>query len=87
MPGAKDARISFADEVITVGLRRVDPVDEPSGQAARLANLGFYAGPLDGGPTPELEQAILMFQIAQGLPYDGKANQKTKDALVAAHGS
>lgn len=45
----KDPRTPINEIVIPTEIGHMDPVDEESGQEARLNNLGYFAGPLDGG--------------------------------------
>jgi hypothetical protein len=59
----QQARISFDDPTapfharlpLNVKVGQLDPVEERSGQAARLNNLGYDAGPLD--PSPSVQDA------------------------------
>ena len=70
-----------------LGLRRMDPAEGVTGQKARLANLGFYDGPVDGEPRAALAEAIRAFQRSAGLSCTGEADAATIDALVRAHKS
>jgi len=60
----------------------MDPIDQPSGVAKRLAHLD-YRRRSDG---EDLAPAIRRFQAAQGLPVTGVLDDATKKALLAAHG-
>jgi N-acetylmuramoyl-L-alanine amidase len=65
----------------------LDPVQEIAGVQARLANLGYYQGPIDGASNAELEAALLTYQREWGLEPTGKSNAATERKLVELHGS
>lgn len=74
-----------------VKIGHLDPVDEASGQKARLNNLGYFAGPFEG-QSAELNKemflsAIEEFQCDHGLVVDGKCGQQTQAKLKQVHGS
>lgn len=49
---------------------------------ARLAELGYYDGPVDSRFSPLLEEALRSFQRERGLPADGVAGPQTWEALA-----
>jgi len=64
----------------------LDPVEEITGIQARLNNLGFYDGPVDGALNPETEKALKAFQEKVGLEPTGKVDdEKARDRLVQEH--
>ncbi len=63
----------------------LNPIDTDSGLKARLLNLGFDPGTLDGEVDERTKDALRTFQIVAGLPVTGEADQATKAALVKAH--
>lgn len=65
----------------------LDPVDTTTGVQARLKNLGYDCGAVDGTMSDKTKSALQAFQKAQGLTVDGTANDETKQKLVEAHGS
>jgi N-acetylmuramoyl-L-alanine amidase len=71
---------------LRVLLGALDPADMPTGQAQRLANLGYL-----GDPRPDddasLAAALESFQKDQGLQTTGQADDQTVDKLKQAHGS
>lgn len=75
------------DEEYDFDLGKLNPVEDPRGVQARLMNLGFYEGPLSASYDDETRDAIRAFQVAQGLPENGEADDATRDALRTAHGS
>jgi len=63
------------------------PDEGVSGIQARLQNLGFYAGPVDGITSSQTEDAIKTFQeMNPPLEVDGSSNKATLEKLIALHG-
>ena len=88
-PGAKAGKLILGkdqSEKIPVNLGYLDPISEVSGIKARLANLGFYTGPIDANLDDATQNAISAFQTKQGLPVTGTADDATKDQLQKLHG-
>jgi hypothetical protein len=73
------------DEEYVLQLGHLDPVTEVVGVQARLRNLGFYAGAVDGEWTAALDAAWAAFQRHYGLPA-GPPDDASRAKLVAAHG-
>lgn len=59
----------------------VDPIDEISGIQDRLSNLGYYDGPDDGIFNEDLKEALINFQLANGLKSTGEIDDSTKSKL------
>lgn len=57
------------------------------GVQARLNNLGFNAGPVDGVMGRLTRAALIRFQEKHQLKTSGEADQNTKAALLDAYGS
>jgi putative peptidoglycan binding protein len=76
----------FANDIIPIKIGHLDPIDEISGQIARLNNLGYFAGKLDGSDTGALSSAIQEFQCDNGLAVDGDCGPKTQSKLKQIHG-
>ena len=70
----------------TLNIGHLDPIDEPTGIQARLNNLGFDCGVVDGIFGPKTEAAIRAFQEEHRLTVDGIAGPKTQGKLKEAHG-
>ncbi|WP_347988923.1 peptidoglycan-binding protein [Methylomonas sp. AM2-LC] len=86
----KNPETPFNDTQLTINIGHLDPVDQVSGQTARLNNLGYYAGP-DQNATNEANQAMFQsameeFQCDQELLVDGICGPKTQDQLKKVHG-
>ncbi len=75
-------------EAISIAIRigHLDPVEETSGQEARLNNLGYSAtGGVEKDPDA-LRSAIEEFQCDHGLTVDGICGTKTQNKLKEVHG-
>ncbi len=76
----------FANQVLPIKIGHLDPVDEISGQVARLNNLGYSAGKLDGSDTDAFASAVEEFQCDHGLKVDGDCGPKTQAKLKQVYG-
>ncbi len=74
----------FQDVIIPVKIGNLDPVDEVSGQLARLNNLGYF--PADGTDQNAFESAVEEFQCDHCLTVDGKCGPITQAKLKKVHG-
>ncbi|MFC2173083.1 peptidoglycan-binding protein [Acidobacteriota bacterium] len=92
-PTARSGRLQILDdkgtpiEVYSLGLGKLDPVSETSGQQARLSSLGFECGPIDGILGPLTRAAITAFQMEQDLKATGKPDSSTLQKLQDVYGS
>lgn len=86
----KDPQTPINDILIPINIGDLDPVDKISGQKARLNNLGYFAGPLEGKSEEENKtmflSAVEEFQCDHGLVVDGKCGPNTQAKLKQAHG-
>ncbi|MBM4338037.1 MAG: LysM peptidoglycan-binding domain-containing protein [Deltaproteobacteria bacterium] len=87
-PNAKKGKITFRDsgEEYELQLGELDPVTEITGVQARLGNLGFYEGEVDGKMSEELENAIRDFQEKKGLNPTGKLDESFRQKLENVYG-
>lgn len=92
-PLAKTAELSvFANgddgppAVWTLALGHLDPLKTLKGIQARLNNLGFDAGPVDGIDGPLTRAGVKAFQAKHGLTVDGIAGPKTQSKLKEVYG-
>lgn len=67
-------------------LGHLDPIETLSGIQARLNNLGYAAGPVDGIDGPLTQAAVQAFQADQNLTVDGIAGPQTQGALKQVYG-
>lgn len=63
----------------------LDPIDEISGVQARLNNLGFHCGPVDGILGLKVKEGLKSFQAKIGLEPTGEINDETKNKLRERH--
>lgn len=62
-------------------------VETPAGLQARLNNLGFDAGAVDGVIGPQTRAATHAFQKQHNLMVDGISGPQTQGALIQQHGA
>lgn len=90
-PNAMEAQLTVVEgekkEEFLIKLKHLDPVDEPTGIQARLANLGYYTGLIDGDIGPRTKAALSRFQNEHGLEQTGEPNQDTINKLKEVYGS
>lgn len=86
-PNAKAGLLTLPEtgEELRLRLGSLDPIEEITGAQARLANLGFYRGKVDGEESPRLTAAVESFQTSHGLPPTGKLDPTTRQKLKAVH--
>lgn len=86
----KDPRTPNNGVAIPIRIGEMDPVDKESGQKARLTNLGYFAGPIEGQAAQEnqalFRSAIEEFQCEHGLSVDGMCGPATQAKLKQMHG-
>lgn len=71
--------------VVRVG--DLDPLEESSGVAGRLRNLGFLHTSAGASSDAHMAAALRAFQRAHGLPETGSLDEDTRRALKDIHGS
>jgi N-acetylmuramoyl-L-alanine amidase len=79
--GATRARIEIEGERYDVEVGALDPIDTDSGLQARLNNLGFDCGDVDGEVGDRTAIALAEFQRAHTLEVTGEADSATVDKL------
>jgi N-acetylmuramoyl-L-alanine amidase len=85
--GADRARLEIDDQVITLLLGHLDPLEEVSGIQQRLKNLGYYFGEVDGIEGPLTRNAVEVFQTDYPpLKVDGICGPKTREKLKEIYG-
>jgi hypothetical protein len=70
----------------TLQIGHLDPVETVTGQQARLNNMAFEPGPVDGVYGPRTEAAVKRFQTKYELVVDGVAGSITQAKLKEVHG-
>jgi len=82
----QDARTPLNNTQIAIKIGDLDPVDEISGQIARLNNLGYLAGDVNQPDQTAFESAVEEFQCDQSLTVDGDCGPNTQAKLKQVHG-
>lgn len=90
-PNASAGRLVLGEgdgaEAYELVLRSLGPIDTVRGVQARLCNLGWFEGEVDGNDGPVLQAALIAFQASAGLAQTGRIDDTTCQAIAAAHGS
>ncbi len=86
-PDLPEARLVLPERGLEIELRfgHLDPIEEVTGLQARLNNLGFWCGEVDGILGPLTRSAITSFQASRGLVPSGEPDGPTRDLLTKAH--
>jgi hypothetical protein len=91
-PLATEGKLVIRGSELEVQIGSLDPVDKPSGQVARLNNLGYGAGPIDAPDQDLLQSAIEEFQADQNIRngpggrVTGVCDDTTQARLKKVHG-
>jgi N-acetylmuramoyl-L-alanine amidase len=92
-PDVKDASVTilaaqtpYQNTQIPIKIGHLDPVDQVTGQQARLKNLGYYWGEIGAAADDALESAIEEFQCDAGITVDGVCGAATQAKLKQVHG-
>ena len=84
----KDPEGIAAERTLTLLIDHLDPVSTPSGQKARLNNLGYFAGAMDEDDDVRFRSAVEEFQCERmgKAAVDGVCGPKTQAKLEEVHG-
>jgi hypothetical protein len=87
----KQAEVTIGEMTETLLIGHLNPMDSTpdegvSGAQARLYNLGFDPGEVDGELGPETQSAICAFQGAHGLDVTGELDDDTLGKLTDEYG-
>jgi peptidoglycan hydrolase-like protein with peptidoglycan-binding domain len=85
------AEVTIGELTRTILIGHLNPLEDTddeglSGAQARLLNLGYYAGEVDGEMGPRTQAALRAFQEAHGLEVTGELDDETTSKLVEEHG-
>lgn len=88
-PGARSGKLVLGQgkEEYRLNLGHLDPVEKLTGLQARLNNLGYQCGEVDGVFGPRTQAALRQFQEENSSPATGEPDAATRRKLVEAHGS
>jgi hypothetical protein len=87
----EQATLSIGDVTVPLLLGHLNPCDDTeddgvSALQARLKNLGYQPGRIDGSLGPRTRAALRRFQSDQNLDVTGEADDATTKALLDNHG-
>jgi N-acetylmuramoyl-L-alanine amidase len=82
----KEGNTALKDVKLDVLIGHLDPVEQKSGQVARLSNLGYYLGRLDLDDTAKFQSSVEEFQCDYNLTVDGDCGPMTQAKLKQVHG-
>jgi LysM repeat protein len=85
--GSKEGRLTVKGFELDLKVGHLDPVEELSGQAGRLNNLGYKAGNPKDKTDKYYLSAVEEFQCDYGLTVDGICGPNTQAKLKEIHGS
>jgi len=83
---AERGKLTINQVEVPIFIGHLDPENTPTGEQARLNNLGYYAGPLGKPEEKALRSARQEFQCDRELPLTDESDPPTADALRGAHG-
>jgi hypothetical protein len=84
---AKKAELAFGGSTYDLQIGHLDPADQESGLRARLRNLGYLLVDDEEVTEEDVQFAIELFQMEQGLTVDGTATSALVGKLEEIHGS
>lgn len=73
-------------EAYDLRMHGLDPLDEQTGVAARLSNLGYLCGPVAGEESEGIDSAVRALQIDCELPPNGQLDEQTRELLRKKYG-
>ena len=79
-------RVDNKHLMLRLALGSLDPLTEITGVQARLNNLGFRCGDVDGQLSPKTRVALESFQETYNLTANGEPSVETQDKLKELHG-
>jgi N-acetylmuramoyl-L-alanine amidase len=85
------AEVTIGELTRTILIGHLNPLEDTddeglSGAQARLLNLGYYTGKVDGEMGPRTQAALRAFQEAHKLEVTGELDDETTKKLVEEHG-
>ena len=83
---ARKGKLLLPDMEIPLLIGHLDPVEEQSGQMARLNNLGYEAGDVGKPDADRFKSAVEEFQCDQEMDVTGDCDGATQAKLKSVHG-
>ncbi|MBC2695372.1 MAG: LysM peptidoglycan-binding domain-containing protein [Desulfobacteraceae bacterium] len=84
--GTNTGMLIIEDKEYSLKIGHLDPIDTVTGWQARLNNLGYNAGKVNGKSNNQTFSAIEEFQCDHDLKVDGIAGSNTQTKLEEVHG-
>jgi len=81
-----DSQTPYGNVQIPILVGSLDPVDQLTGQQARLQNLGYFFGTIGSAADDEFESAVEEFQCDNYLTVDGICGPVTQAKLKQVYG-
>jgi hypothetical protein len=81
-----DPQTPYQSVQFAILIGSLDPVEEPSGQAGRLTNLGYYFEDVQNIDAAAFSSAVEEFQCDHSLTVDGVCGPNTQAKLKQVHG-
>ncbi len=83
----RSGTLTFLGDEYQVSFGSLDPVSRVTGIQARLNNLGYHAGPVDGIVGPKTRKAVYLFQASHPdeLKATGEIDDATRKLLLEIH--
>lgn len=82
----KGVETPFQNDLLSITVGALDPLNTLTGQSARLTNLGYFAGAPESEDDLQFQSALQEFQCDGKLAVDGKPGRKTQAKLKQMHG-
>ncbi len=89
-PDTETVTLMFDLHIVELRVAHLQPVDTETGCVARLTNIGYAPGEVDGAVAADayaLRSAVEEFQCDHGLDVDGVLSEETRQELVRVHGA
>jgi len=83
---AKVGKVTIGKLDMPLLIGHLDPVEEQSGQIARLTNLGYEPGDMDAPDAERFRSAVEEFQCDHDLPVNGVCGPSSQAKLKDVHG-
>lgn len=80
---AREGTLEIKDLIFELELGSLDPIDVDTGAQARLQNLGYYDGAIDGQVGEVTKEGLIDFQGSVGLKPTGELDDATRKQLLA----
>lgn len=84
--GVKTGTLKLGDNVYDLVIGGLAPLNTTAGMQARINNLGWDAGPVDGDNGPKTKRGVKDFQAYYQITVDGKIGSETRGKAKEVHG-